>query len=114
MLIVQTMNSRFMTGKLAEQCSGGGGGGSGGEYEKLQTNFFALFFSTILEKVVCNNLYSFLETHNILSGAEFIFHPGHSTWHPMLHFVNHISSALNNKEHTIAIFCDLRGIAWRR
>jgi hypothetical protein len=26
----------------------------------------------------------------------------------MMHFVNHVSTALNNKEHTIAIFCDLR------
>jgi hypothetical protein len=26
----------------------------------------------------------------------------------MVHFVNHVSTALNNKEHTIAIFCDLR------
>jgi hypothetical protein len=25
----------------------------------------------------------------------------------MIHFVNHVSTALNNKEHTIAIFCDL-------
>jgi hypothetical protein len=26
----------------------------------------------------------------------------------MVHFVNHTSAALNNKEHTIAIFYDLR------
>jgi hypothetical protein len=26
----------------------------------------------------------------------------------MVHFVNHVSKALNNKEHAIAIFCDLR------
>ncbi|MFN9908220.1 MAG: reverse transcriptase domain-containing protein, partial [bacterium] len=65
-------------------------------------------FSKILEKVVCNRLCSFLETNNILSGAQFGFRPGHSTVHPMVHFVNHLSKALNNKEHSIAIFCDLR------
>jgi len=65
-------------------------------------------FSKILEKVVCNRLCSFLETNNILSGAQFGFRPGHSTVHPMVHFVNHVSKALNNKEHAIAIFCDLR------
>jgi hypothetical protein len=65
-------------------------------------------FSKILEKVVCNRLCSFLETNNILSGAQFGFRPGHSTVHPMVHFVNHVSKALNNKEHSIAIFCDLR------
>ena len=26
----------------------------------------------------------------------------------MIHFVNHISAALEKKEHTVAIFCDLR------
>ncbi len=65
-------------------------------------------FSKILEKVVCNRLCSFLETNSILSGAQFGFRHGHSTIHPMVHFVNHVSTALNNKEHTIAIFCDLR------
>ncbi len=48
------------------------------------------------------------ETNNILSGAQFGFRPGHSTVHPMVHFVNHVSKALNNKEHSIAIFCELR------
>jgi hypothetical protein len=65
-------------------------------------------FSKILEKVVCNRLCSFLETNSILSGAQFGFRHGHSTIHPMIQFVNHVSTALNNKEHTIAIFCDLR------
>ncbi len=32
----------------------------------------------------------------------------HFTIHPMTHFANHVSKALNEKEHTIAIFCDLR------
>ena len=36
------------------------------------------------------------------------FRKDHATVHSMLHFVNHISSALEKKEHTIAIFCDLR------
>jgi hypothetical protein len=28
--------------------------------------------------------------------------------HPLTHFLNNISDSLNNKKHTIAIFCDLR------
>ena len=39
---------------------------------------------------------------------QFSFCREHATVHPMLHFVNHISSALEKKEHTVAIFCDLR------
>jgi hypothetical protein len=65
-------------------------------------------FSKILEKVVCSRLCSFLEINNILSGSQFGFRSGHSTIHPMVHFVNHVSTALNNKEHIIEIFCDLR------
>jgi hypothetical protein len=83
-------------------------GGSRGSMDNYRPISLLSCFSKILEKVVCNRLCSFLETHNILSGAQFGFRPGHSTIHPMLHFVNHVSTALNNKEHTIAIFCDLR------
>ena len=36
------------------------------------------------------------------------FRRDHATVHPMLHFINHISTALEKKEHTVAIFCDLR------
>ena len=36
------------------------------------------------------------------------FRRDHATVHPMIHFVNHISTALEKKEHTVAIFCDLR------
>ena len=36
------------------------------------------------------------------------FRRDHATMHPMLHFVNHISTALEKKEHTVAILCDLR------
>jgi hypothetical protein len=48
------------------------------------------------------------ETNNLLSNSQFGFRSGHSTIHPMTHFANHVSKALNEKEHTIAIFCDLR------
>jgi len=65
-------------------------------------------FSKMLEKVVCLRLYSFLETNNILSGSQFGFRQGHSTVHPMVHFLNYVSNALEKKHHVIAVFCDLR------
>ncbi len=65
-------------------------------------------FSKILEKIVANRLCKYLETNNLLSDSQFGFRSGHSTIHPMTHFANHVSKALNEKEHTIAIFCDLR------
>ena len=65
-------------------------------------------FSKILEKIVANRLCNYLETNNLLSTSQFGFRPGHSTVHPMTLFANHVSKALNEKEHTIAVFCDLR------
>ena len=65
-------------------------------------------FSKVLEKVACLRLYSFLETNNILSGAQFGFRKCHSTIHPMVKFLNFVSTAFEKKHHVIAIFCDLR------
>ena len=65
-------------------------------------------FSKILEKIVFTRLSIFLENNDILSKFQFGFRKDHSTVHPMLHFINHITNALEKKEHTIAIFCDLR------
>ena len=65
-------------------------------------------FSKILEKVVSNRLIIFLEDHNILSDNQFGFRKGHSTIHPLMLFMNNLTSALNKKQFSIAIFCDLR------
>ena len=65
-------------------------------------------FSKILEKVVSIRLTHFLEQENILSKFQFGFRKSHSTAHAMVHFLNNISNALNEKKHTVAIFCDLR------
>ena len=51
---------------------------------------------------------NFLNNNNILSKWQIGFRSGHSTSHPMVHFLNKITDALNNKKHTIAIFCDLK------
>jgi len=65
-------------------------------------------FSKILEKVVSNRLTNFLETHNLISQNQFGFRKGHSTIHPLTIFINNLTTSLNKKEHSIAIFCDLR------
>ena len=65
-------------------------------------------FSKIMEKIVASRLTSFLEENNILSKWQFGFRSAHSTSHPMVHFLNKITEALNKKKHTIAIFCDLK------
>ena len=65
-------------------------------------------FSKIMEKIVASRLLSFLDSNNILTKWQFGFRAGHSTSHPMVHFVNKITEALNSKKHTIGIFCDLK------
>ena len=65
-------------------------------------------FSKILEKLVALRIMSFLNNNDILSKWQFGFRSGHSTAHPMVHFLNKITDALNNKKHTIAIFGDLK------
>ena len=65
-------------------------------------------FSKIMEKIVAARLIEFLDNNDILSRWQFGFRSGHSTTHPMVHFLNKISDSLNKKEHTISIFCDLK------
>ena len=65
-------------------------------------------FSKILEKIMFNRLSNFLEDNNLLSPQQFGFRKSHSTVHPLTLFVNQISNALNNKNHAIAIFCDIK------
>ena len=65
-------------------------------------------FSKIMEKIVASRLLSFLDTNGILSKWQFGFRSGHSTAHPMVHFLNNICDSLNNNKHTIAVFCDLK------
>ena len=65
-------------------------------------------FSKIMEKIVCSRLSIFLENNDILTPNQYGFRKNHSTLHPMLHFLNHISNSLDKKQHSIAIFCDLR------
>ena len=65
-------------------------------------------FSKIIEKIVGNRLTSFLDTNNLISNAQYGFRKKHSTIHPLVHFLNHVTTSLDRREHTIAIFCDLR------
>ena len=65
-------------------------------------------FSKILERIVCSRLSTFLDVNNLLSNNQFGFRSDHSTVHPLSQFVNFISEKLNNKEHALAIFCDVK------
>ena len=65
-------------------------------------------FSKILEKIVCIRFTEFLDVNNLISPSQYGFRKKHSTLHPLVHFLNFVSTSLDKKEHSIAIFCDLR------
>jgi hypothetical protein len=65
-------------------------------------------FSKLLEKIVYNRLSIHIGNNNLLNTQQFGFRNNHSTLHPMLLFMNHVTVALEKKQHTVAIFCDLR------
>ena len=66
-------------------------------------------FSKLLEKIVFNKLYTFLDQHNILYQHQYGFRPKHSTIHPIIHLLDHCATSSSNPEHeqTLAVFCDL-------
>ena len=66
-------------------------------------------FSKLLEKIIYNQLYTFLNNNNILYEHQYGFRKNHSTIHPILHLIKDVVT--NNdkptKESTIGIFLDL-------
>jgi hypothetical protein len=65
-------------------------------------------FSKILEKIVQTRLTNYLNAHNLITPQQFGFRSGHSTLHPMTLLLNKVTKALNDKKHSIIIFCDLK------
>lgn len=64
-------------------------------------------FSKLLEKHVCQNLKEYLFQNDILDPLQFGFQNNHSTFHPMIKLMNKVGEAIQKKEYTVAIFCDL-------
>ena len=64
-------------------------------------------FSKVLEKIICNRLVVFLESNNLINKNQFGFRKKHSTVHPIIHLLNKVTEASNNKKVSLAIFCDL-------
>ena len=76
----------------------------------LQTDLSILpAFSKLLEKLICNRLVNFLETHDLLYKHQYGFRQNHTTAHPILQLLKDISNAndKNSKDVTLAVFLDL-------
>ena len=63
-------------------------------------------FSKILEKLVYNQLYDFLEKHNILYRNQFGFRKGHSTEQAIFEITDTLKQALDKKLVTCGVFLD--------
>lgn len=64
------------------------------------------YFSKVLEKLVYDQLISFLEKHNILFEYQFGFRKGHSSEHAMLETIDNLKTALDQNMLTCGIFLD--------
>ena len=64
-------------------------------------------FSKIIEKVILTRLSNFFETHNILSNKQFGFRARHSTYMPLVLFIDKISQNKEKSRVSIAVYLDL-------
>lgn len=64
--------------------------------------------SKILEKILFNYISSYLNEHNVLHPLQFGFRKAHSTYMPIAHLVDQITSSLQNKLTTCVLYLDLK------
>lgn len=65
-------------------------------------------FSKILERLMFNRVYSFVTLNNILSDQQYGFRKKLSTEMALLRAVDRITAAIDNRQHTIGLFLDLK------
>ena len=64
-------------------------------------------FSKILERIMHNGIYKYLQENKILYPKQFGFQFGHSTDHAIIQFVDQIFEAFENNLYTLGVFIDL-------
>ena len=65
-------------------------------------------FSKIIEKLMYKRLYNYLSSNNILYNKQFGFREGFSTEMALITSLDYITKALDDREHVLALFLDLR------
>ena len=63
-------------------------------------------FSKVLERLVYNQLYLFLEKNDIIYKYQFGFRKGYSTEQAILEITDNLNSAIDNKQITCGLFLD--------
>ena len=64
-------------------------------------------FSKILERIMYNQLYTYLDQNNILYKKQFGFRAGHSTDHALTELVDNVCRSFNENKYTLGVFIDL-------
>ena len=65
-------------------------------------------FAKLIEKIVCSQLMYYLNNHGLLYKHQYGFRGKHGTSHPLIHFTNKVSEALNENNLNLLIFIDLK------
>ena len=65
-------------------------------------------FSKVLEKILYEELLSFLENHKILNPLQFGFRRKHSTYMPLAHMYDQVTQILEAKEVACTLYLDLK------
>ena len=66
------------------------------------------FFSKIFEKIMYNQLISFIDQEDILYKSQFGFRKSHSTNHVVISRVEKVNQALNSGKVLVGVFLDLK------
>ena len=64
-------------------------------------------FSKILEKIMYNRVYNYLNDNNLLFHKQFGFRKGHSTDDALISLINSIYDSFNQNKYTLVVFIDL-------
>ena len=64
-------------------------------------------FSKILERIMYNRVYNFLNDNNLLFRKQFSFRKGHSTDHALIKLIDSIYYSFNQNKYTLGVFIDL-------
>ena len=67
-------------------------------------------FAKLIEKIVCSQLMYYLNNHRLLYKHQYGFRGKHGTSHPLIHFTNKVSEALNENNFNLSIFIDLKKV----
>ena len=65
-------------------------------------------FSKIFERAMADRLFNYISKYNIMSSSQFGFLKGKNTSDAISSFIENIYCALDNKNHSLSVFLDLR------